>query len=52
MEKWKCPHCDHVLEFGPGHDDVVELAIESHMRRQHGAQEPVCRTGDHAPSVD
>ena len=35
---WRCPHCDHSLEYRPEHEDVAKLAITSHLTRQHGGR--------------
>lgn len=35
---WQCPYCDHSLKYAEGQEDVVELAIASHLTRRHTGQ--------------
>ena len=38
VHAWQCPYCDHSLTYADGQEDVVELAIASHLTRRHGGQ--------------
>ncbi len=35
---WQCPYCDHSLTFADEQEDVVEMAIASHLTRQHASK--------------
>ena len=37
---WQCPLCDHSLKYGDGQEDIVALAVASHMTRRHIGQIP------------
>ena len=32
---WKCPFCDHSLTYTEENMDVAEMAVNSHISRQH-----------------
>ena len=38
MKKWKCPHCDHYLEFRHQDESVAILSMHGHLQRRHGFQ--------------
>ena len=35
---WQCPYCDHTLKYADGQEDVVEMAVASHLTRWHSGQ--------------
>ena len=44
---WQCPLCEHSLKYGDGQEDIVALAVASHMTRRHIGQMPTL-TGERA----
>ena len=38
MREWECPYCSHSILYDPKDQEVVDLAAESHLSRQHKAK--------------
>ena len=45
-QRWQCPYCSHELTFLAEDREVVELAVRSHMARQHWRTSAIPDRGD------